>query len=316
MLLVPNSYGARRLREHNDCHSPEDGKFCSKEGSLRYYGRPEKSARIPEYLRDDVKRAARAGIGTFHHQQPEPVQDVTGKLHDPLAKSHANRNEYVFFDDAGVMHKKPGGKIFIATRGGDYEDKQDVWVGSGHFGNFRKEPKKFKPEDLPEADRATVQDIVSTYRHEMGHILNRDFRSTKKTPYELASEIAAWQYAVEITPGHEVSERMVRKGLESHAYSAFRHQYWLNSTTVKSAPRYDQDDYANRLVQNEVKDGKVFPETVAEARAFTERVVKSLKNYGAALRKKGATRVPRVKDVWFQKRHENITPGPGAPDRL
>jgi len=27
MTMVPNSYGS--LREHNDCHSKEDGKFCS-----------------------------------------------------------------------------------------------------------------------------------------------------------------------------------------------------------------------------------------------------------------------------------------------
>ena len=71
------------LHEYNKCHdpggTPEGGQFCSTPGSgsgLKNYPRPEGSRDIPDFLKQDVLNAARAGIVVRHHQQPEPVLDI------------------------------------------------------------------------------------------------------------------------------------------------------------------------------------------------------------------------------------------------
>jgi hypothetical protein len=288
--LVPN---ADPLTEANFCHNPggaNGGQFCSgAPGGVRpplTGGGPKSSRPLPDFLKNDVRAALQAGIVTYHDQQPEPVRDLAGTLHDPLAKSHANSTAQRWEDAHGMTHYAEKGKIFIVTRGGLYEPERQVWSDSW---NPRMEKKELSPADLKRS--ASPNDIVSTFRHEMGHLLRDSFRGTKKTPHELASEISAWQYAVEITPGHRVSNRMVTTGLLSHAYSVFRAEN-LRTTDLKHTPRYDFEEAANRRIQAESQRGFVDPDARQKARVFTTRALKALHNYGKILTKNKLIRVP------------------------
>ncbi len=290
-LVTPNSFGS--LREMNDCHSPKDGKFCSGpgrsgHGPLTYYPYPEDSVKIPGYLKKDVARAARAGIVTYHHQQPEPVRDTQGNIHDPLAKSHAKSGTEDFKDAKTKMRvAAPTGKIRIVTRGGEFEPTYTEWGEYGPSGIKRKE---LTPEMLERP--ASRGDVISTYRHEIGHLMDRNFSGGVSTPEVLAREIRAWTHAVEIAPGHRVSQRMVLSGLESHAYYEFRRQHHLNSDYGKTVSSWDRDEWSARMVQQEIKSKTVDPETLAKAKAFARRASGALVRYGAVLRRKKITKDP------------------------
>jgi hypothetical protein len=316
----------RRTRESNDCHAPggtpEGGQFCSTRGSLpglRNYPRPEGSADIPDFLKQDVLNAVRAGIVVRHHQQPEPVMDLAGEIHDPLGLSHAHRGEETFFTGRGSYTplKGPRGRIRIVTRGGEFEPTYETW---GSYGPTGRKAKDLTPEMLPAELRATVHDVQSTFRHEVGHIMDDKTWPTKGAKYDidLAREVRAWTYAVEISPDHTVSERMVRNGLMSHAYRSFRHAQILTGDEpayayVKRQNWLDQQETLDRITKNEAKTGVVNIEAHRKAVAFANRVLKALGNYGKVLRKKGIVRVPQAKDPWFPNAEERrlMQPGPG-----
>ncbi len=273
----------------NDCHLPagssEGGQFCSEPKlGLRGYPYDKNSKRLPPYLKADVLRARRAGIEVFHGQQPEPVKDSTGKIHDPLALSHAKSGETVFWDEQGRPHKASA-RIYISTRGGEYDPYYDDYSG-GSFAPRRK-LKDLKPEDL--TDPATPEDVQSTFRHEMGHILDRNFSGSrsKQTPMGLAREIRAWQYAVEVSPDHTVSARMVTAGLTSHGYFEFRREALRHEVARMNS--WDQEEALDRRVRQEIKDGILDEPTVRKSEAFAARVLKSLNNYGKILKKRGFT---------------------------
>jgi hypothetical protein len=279
------------LREQNNMHWPggssKGGQFAPKTG-----GGPQGSVKLPAYLKNDVRAALNAGIHTFHNQQPEPVKDLSGKIHDPLAMSHADSNTRTWRDDKGFTHTSQGGKIYIVTRGGEYQPERNVWQDK-HGWTTRKEKKELSPADLKHP--ASVNDIVSTFRHEMGHLLKDTFKGTKKTPRELASEISAWQYAIEITPSHRVSNRMMATGLISHAYSVFRAEA-LRKGDLKRVASYDFDEVANRTIQSESQRGFMDPLAMQHARAFTTKALSALHAYGRVLTAKGLTRIPTRKE--------------------
>jgi len=283
----------------NPCHAPESGEFCSGSGRgpLSIHPYPKDSVKIPAYLKDDVARAARAGIVTTHRQQPEPVRDITGQIHDPLAMSNARRGEETYFDAKGSMNIAYTGRVHIVTRGGVFEPEEQTW---GKYGPSGRKTKEMTPDML--TNPASVHDIVSTYRHEVGHIMDDNFKGSKTATGPLAREIRAWTYAVEIAPDHTVSERMVRSGLESHAYHEFRVQEHLNSPTGKRIARYDADEWATRQVQNESKNNFVDAPTAQRAQRLASRVVTSLARYGEVLRKKGVVRIPKGRAPYFPKR--------------
>lgn len=307
------------LHEFNPCHNPEGtagGQFCSTRGSnpgLLNVPRPRGSKDLPDFLKADVLAARRAGIMVQHTQQPEPVQDVTGQLHDPLALSHARRGEETYWDEKGWKHVAPRGRIRISTRGGEFDPMETVYDSS--FSSRRRE-KTLTPEMLPEAEKATVEDIVSTFRHEVGHILDDKTwpgQGSGKIGQSLAREIRAWQYAVEATPDHRVSQRMVRNGLTSHAYSEFRKQAMLEDPTTPWFKRQgftDREENLERAVQEEIRRGIINIEAHRKAEAFATRVQKSLTRYGDVLRKKGFVRVPTARTPWRPK--PTILPGPGG----
>lgn len=298
------------VHESNDCHtppgSPEGGQFCS-DTSLRHYPYEQGSQKIPAYLKRDVKLARQAGIAVYHHQQPEPVKDVTGAIHDPLAKSHAKGGAYTYFKD-GAKYYSPTGRIFISTRGGVWEPTYQSYENRGSFYHSVTKTKDLTPSDL--LNPASIDDVVSTFRHEVGHLMDREFGGRKSTPAELAREIRAWQYAVEASPDHKVSETMVRRGLMSHAYSVFRKQELAKESYYSRLASWDRDEALERALNNEVKSKIVDGPTQFKARQFTARVLKSLRNYGAVLRKKGIVRVPRAEAPWFPERKLPL-PGPG-----
>ena len=322
------------IHESNDCHlpagSPEGGQFCSggmflpvpPKGSVGV-GTPEGSAELPDYLKGDVARAARAGIVTHHRQQPEPVKTTSGEIVDPLALSHAERGEttYTVQGKGITFQRAPTGRIQITTRGGVYEPEYDAYESSGDFWNIRRKKKDLTPEDLPEDAKRSAEDVVSTFRHEMGHILrkagwpDRSFKAGTSTPYTLASEINAWQYAVEISPNHEVSERMVRDGLMSHGYFEFRLRQ-LRTGELKRTPLYDFEEVGRRWIDGELKQGVVNIEAHRQAVAFTNKAARALKNYGAVLRKKGlqftVQRRPYIPKREHRKGLHAFEPGPGG----
>lgn len=307
------------IHESNDCHlpagSPQGGQFCSRSGhsGLGVYPFAKGSQRIPDFLKADVLRARRAGIEVFHAQQPEPVEDMSGDLHDPLARSHARRGQSNFSDEQYRMHRAPRGRIYITTRGGLFEPEREVW--SDRYGySARREKKTLTPETPFE--KATPEDIISTFRHEMGHIFDDKFSPGKSTPMELAREIRAWQYALEISPDHTVSMPMVRRGLLSHAYAAFRTETLLDEHEKLfggKINRWDRDEVGDRLFKDDVKKGAIDIAARRKAEQFTARVMRSLTNYGKVLRKRGIVREP---DPWAQghiwaKYRKIPLPGPG-----
>lgn len=301
-MIVPvaNSFGS--LREMNTCHAQADGKFCSGPGgqrvSLGTRTYPDNSVRLPEYLKADVLHAAKAGIVTYHHQQPEPVKDSTGKIHDPLALSHSNRSEEHYTDKkTGFRVTAHGGKVRIVTRGGEFVPHEDVYTGSF---NLTRRQKTMTPDMLTKpANRA---DVISTYRHEVGHIMDANFKGAKSTPEVLAREIRAWTNAVEIAPNHRVSSRMVQSGLESHAYFELRRQHHLQNS-MQSVSSWDRAERSARMVQNEMKDNHLDAPTLERARAMAQKVSASLARYGAVLRSKGApAKTPKGPKPYISKR--------------
>lgn len=308
MQLVPNSAGS--LVETNWCHVPagssNGGQFCSTDVGHSFGRIPEGSAKIPAYLKDDVRRARAAGILTYHQQQPEPVRGTNGVLYDPIAMSSARRGSQLYTDTSGHTNFAPTGRIVITTRGGVFEPERSVWDDKYGF-RQRLEKKAFTPADLKTHMQATPEDVVSTFRHEMGHLIRRDFRGTKKTPDELASEISAWQYAVEIDPRHSISIPMAARGLQSHAYHVYRGETLAN-TIFKGSPRYRLDDLLSNALRGETERD---PVAWARAKVFTKRAITSLRNYGQVLTKRGLVRMPdnSPSASYFRR---NILPGPGA----
>jgi hypothetical protein len=312
------------LHEYNKCHdpggTPEGGQFCSTPGSgsgLKNYPRPEGSKDIPDFLKQDVLNAARAGIVVRHHQQPEPVLDIAGVLHDPLALSHARGGTETFASKGVYGLIAPRGAIRIMTRGGEFEPTVEVWGSSGYPQGRKK--KELTPEMLPAELRATVHDVQSTFRHEVGHLMDDESSWPKKgAKYdtEMQREVRAWVYAVEISPDHTVSERMVRNGLMSHAYGSFRKAQILTDDEHRYVQRQgwmDQQETLERIVQNESKMGVVNIEAHRKAEAFTNRVLRALVNYGKVLTRKGIVRVPQAKDPYFPlaDKRRLMQPGPG-----
>lgn len=300
------------LHEYNQCHvpsGPDGGQFCSTRG-LKNYPRPRDSADLPDFLKDEVLLARQAGVATYHRQQPEPLMDIRGEIVDPLAYSNARRGEEVYYDKQGFKHVAPRGRIVITTRGGEFEPTEQVWSADG-FPQGRRQ-KDLTPEMLPEKAKATVEDIESTFRHELGHIMDdQTWGGGGKIGVELAREIRAWQYAVAISPDHKVSQAMVRRGLESHAYSVFRKEALpAELTYLKHTPRWDLDVTLERIVQNELRSGVINIEAHRKAVAFTNRTMKALDNYAAVLRKKGLVRIPQASDPYFPAR--KVHPGPGG----
>lgn len=305
------------IYEGNDCHNPEGpggGQFCGKDhgprSGLGAYPHAKHSKPLPSYLKQDVLRARRAGIEVHHMQQPEPVRDVRGKIHDPLALSNAKGGEARFEDDVAGFVTAPRGRIVIATRGGEFEPTE-IDYSQNRFGGVRKK-KSLTPADL--TDPATPDDVTSTFRHEMGHILDQNFKGTKNTPPELARELRAWTYAVEASPDHTVSARMVRNGLESHAYAAFRKQAILadpDYAYLKRGYIYDQQDSLDRVFTEEVRNGKIDAASAAKADAFTARSLKALNKYGEVLRRKGVgVPEPPIPTPYIPKSTRPV-PGPG-----
>jgi len=71
------------------------------------------------------------------------------------------------------------------------------------------------------------------------------------------------------------------------------------------------------MVDSEVKENIVVPETLAKAQQFTTRVMQAINNYGAVLRKKGTgVRTPEAKTrpAWhwdYLPIRKRPVPGPG-----
>lgn len=312
----------KRLREFNQCHNPAGpggGQFCSGTGkvpSIGRFARPEGSVRIPDYLKADVERAARAGIVTYHHQQPEPVMDKHGNIHDPVALSHADPRSQEFRDvKTGFTSRPQTGKIRIVTRGGEFVPDEEVWNDKYGFNTTRRK-KALTPEML--TTPATEEDVLSTYRHEVGHLMDPfiDKPSRGSTPAVLGKEIRAWIYAVEASPDHRVSQRMMKAGLDSHAYYEFRRQFYLTQAKEFRISRYDQDEWAARQVEFEVKQKTVDPDTLAKSQRWAARAMRAINNYGAVLRKKGVgVREPKYKGrpdwAWKYVDRRTVVPGPG-----
>lgn len=316
-MLIPasNSEPVRpgRFFEHNDCHNPPGpggGQFCSGPLHTATYSKGSKS--IPEHLKADVARAKASGIEVFHSQQPEPVVDVTGQTHDPLALSHAEHGEHPYWDAKTGLQYTGKGRVFLSTRGGEYDPFATKY--EGEYLTPKRVRKTTSPEDL--RDPATPADVEAVFRHEVGHILRRDFKSTAKAPYELASEIVAWQHAIENSPNFRVKETWVRSGLLSHAYTAFRKQAiekeWSGIGFRGSS--WDRDERLELRVKQESKEKFVDEDALRKARQFTYRVLKSFRRYGDVLRKRGGpARRPRSwRDDYTPKPRY---PTPGGPGR-
>lgn len=317
-MIIASIY---ELREENDCHNPAGaagGQFCSKDhgprSGLASYPHDKRSRSLPSYLKMDVLRARRAGIEVFHQQQPEPIRDARGKIMDPLAMSNARRGETFFYDENDRRTLAPSGRIVITTRGGEFEPTETVYDPSDRFmSRPTRKPKELKPGDL--TDPATPDDVTSTFRHEMGHILDQNFSGSKSksTPAELARELRAWVYAVEASPDHTVSNRMVTDGLESHAYAVFRKQAILKENPYLSRGySFELEERLDRVFQNELRDRKPLDEaSAAKASAFAARALKALNKYGNTLRRKGAgVPDPPVPPHYIPK-SLLPTPGPG-----
>lgn len=314
MILVPDS---ESLREYNSCHNPPGpggGQFCSKIDPLRIYPQPRYSTEIPDYLRDEVAMAIRAGVVTYHNQQPEPVIDVAGNVVDPLARSYAEPGWKTFVGKQGFSHLAPRGSITITTRGGVWEPMETEYSPDGFPRG--KRPKKTNPEMLTDDLKATVEDVESTFKHELGHIMDRS-RVGGRIGVELAREIRAWQYAIAITPDHRVSRTMVVRGLESHAYHVFRKAEVLadpeTAFLFSRVSTWDLDERLENFVQREYKEGTVREATKAKAKQFAARALKSLDRYAEVLRRKGIVRVPQPVDPFFPTNwRDKIRPGPGG----
>jgi len=167
---------------------------------------------------------------------------------------------------------------------------------------------------------ANKADVLSTYRHEVGHLMDRNFKGGVSTPEVLAREIRAWTHAVEIAPNHRVSQRMVLSGLESHAYFEMRRQEHIKTYR---GPSWDRDERTATMVNREIKDGVLDAPTLVRARAMAQKVSSSLRKYGEVLRRKGGKpREPKGKDPYIGTRWRMgigtgsdmywPTPGPGG----
>jgi len=313
------------LHEFNPCHTPAGtpagGTFCSTRGSLpglMHYARPPGSKDLPDFLKADVLAARRAGIEVFHAQQPEPVEGLEGQIHDPIAKSHAKGGESTFFDKQMVQHLSRRGRVYITTRGGEFEPEREVWADAYGF-NARREKKPLTPEMLPDALKATVEDVVSTFRHEVGHIMDQS-HTGGKIGWELAREIRAWQYAMEASPDHRISQPMLRRGLESHAYTVFRKQALPKELSYLSrTASWDMDETLDRIIQNELRSGIINIEAHRQARAFADKTIRALDHYGTVLRKRGIVRVPQPLDADYFGKYgpkAKVIPGPGGRSQL
>lgn len=307
LFTIPNV--GLELEEFNWCHNPEGakgGQFCAtgERVSLGNYPYEKHSVRIPDYLKADVLAARRAGINVVHVQQPEPVKDVAGEIHDPLALSHAKGSYDTWWDTKGFKHVSATGRILLSTRGGEWVPTVDVW---GSYGPIGKKDKPTTP-DTP-FEKASILDIVSTFRHEVGHLMDKKFRGNKSGTVSdvMGREVRAWTHAVEMSPDHIVSERMMRNGLNSHGYYEFRKQVLRKDPLWRRVASWELDERLDRVIKNETE---IDPASMAKAKAFTERVIGALKRYGAVLRKKGMVRVPSKEPTrWYGQ--DKIRPGPG-----
>lgn len=312
MQLIPNSNGEdnRPVREFNDCHLPKGqptgGRFCRRGGGAE--------VDPPLYLQEDVETARRMGIKPTFVQSPDPVRDMFGDVMDPLSRSNAQHGEVGWADEFGWYQRTPTGETRTVLRGGEF----DPYEMRGGFWDSRREKKEVTPEDL--TNPATPYDVASTFRHEIGHLLRTGFKATKATPEALASEIAAWQYAVEAAPNHTISHTMVRKGLMTHAYFEFRVASLLEQDP--SLKRYyNPFDFSTiqRMVYREIDEKGLDPKIVAKAKAFTDRAIRSLDAYGAVLRKRGTRkttpRKPPPSQAWAAQ-YRKVHPGPGGRGML
>ncbi len=303
MRLCPDQEQSH-LVEYNHNHRPAGpggGQFdhSSGHGPLSVFPHDPASLRIPGYLKKDVAAAALAGISVFHAQQPEPVRDMSGKMHDPLAKSHVSLSDGSTPDTNGIRayHRA---RIALMTRGGEFEPEHVVSTDKWGFHQSR-ERKPYTPDDLKPEDRASRTDVLSTFRHEVGHFMRqRTYRAGTNTPYQMANEITAWQYAVEMSPNHRVSEKMVRLGLMSHAYSVFRGEA-LAKGKLKGYSSWDMDKMVGINLHAELERGEIDHESMAKAKGMTDRVVTALQNYGRVLRKRGAPAAEPVFRPWYDK---------------
>lgn len=313
------------IHESNDCHnpagSPVGGRFCSApgvapaegRGPLGIYPRPVDSVKIPAYLKDDVARAMRAGFVTYHQQQPEPIKDITGQIQDPLAMSHARGSEEQFKDVGTGMWVKARGKIRLMTRGGEFEPTYQTYSSQGFPTGYKK--KELTPADLPPEAQASPLDVISTFRHEVGHLIDDAWssRATKSTPVTLGRELRAWIYAMEISPDHTLSEKMMRSGLTSHAYFEFRKKELWEARGNPRMNSWDREEWMEREVRAEMKDGMMHAATLAKAEAFATRGIRAIQNYGKVLKRKGLVRIPQPRDPFFPERNRLlVTPGPGG----
>ena len=330
MRLIPASNNDSYFREFNPCHapagSPDGGQFCSQDApSLRHYPRSQGSARIPEYLKADVLKARQAGIEVFHSQQPEPVVDTLGYRQDPLALSHAEHGEKQYWDAKTGLSYTGKGRVYISTRGGEYDPMRTSYEKTSGFWNTKQVRKEMTPEDLK--DPASAGDVQAVFRHEVGHLMRRDFnRGAVSTPSELASEIVAWQHAIENSPNHQVEEKFMRKGLLSHAYAAFRRES-IKKEFLQTGSSWDREERAEIMLRQETSRRGNHPWVQGaqgsgphiaaadkqRALKFTARAMKALRNYGAVLRKRGTAKVKKVRDPFGVPKRYPPYPTPGGP---
>jgi hypothetical protein len=255
-----------------------------------------------------VLAARRAGIEVMHTQQPEPIKDTTGAIHDPLALSHARGGSTHFRDSrTGGMAYAPTGRIRISTRGGEFQPTTTIW---GEYGPKGEKRKELTP-DTP-FEQATEDDVVSTFRHEVGHIMDKNFRGNKSGTISpnLGREVRAWVHAVEMAPDHKVSARMVRTGLTSHAYFEFRKQELRKDSMWSRVSSWDREERLEAAVQRETdKD----PVAHAKAVAFAAKVGTTLQRYGEVLRRRrpNMVRVPEADAPWFPPPERRVRAGPG-----
>jgi hypothetical protein len=330
MKLVPNSWGSSKLEEFNRCHVPagsgKGGQFGDKtQCAIDMHPQRPDSVPLPGYLHSDVLMARRAGIMTTHMQQPEPVRDTTGRVFDPLMRTQFERGEFSFVDNKGFTHKLPVGEIRIWSRGGQYDPYDiiyDTWF------NQTKKPKELKPEDLPPEGRAGKEDVLSVYRHEVGHAITRYADNerpgikdlSKRTIHpalvvagervtrDMANEVAAWQFAVAISPAHRVSAKMVHEGIASHAYAMYHAERTRQERAYSQVPRYDQMEWLDRRLRNDPVD----PELVAKAAAFADRATKVILRYGRRLRSRGLQMLPPSRPNPYFDKTKRVIPGPGG----
>ena len=82
---------------------------------------------------------------------------------------------------------------------------------------------------------------------------------------------------------------------------------------------WDLDETLDRIIQNELRSGVINIEAHRQARAFADRTIKALDNYGKVLRKRGIVRVPQPLDADYFGKYgpkAKVIPGPGGRSQL